>query len=137
MPLPGIRTEAYPAAKPPKNGLVAFCFACCVESGVLFLEAVDTSGGVNKTLLASVERVAVGADFSADVFALGGICFRFVAAVAANCCFVNFGMDIFFHDFLLSLFAVETKPYIPTVNNLQGVIAAKIKFVAAGYKKEL
>ena len=55
-----------------------------------------------RQLLAREERVAVGADFHVDVFALGGKSFHFEAAGAGDFGLVNFGMDAFFHGVLLT-----------------------------------
>lgn len=79
-----------------KNFLLA-----TVELGVLLLEAVDTTSGVDETLLASVEWVAVGANFNVNVFTLSGKGFSFKATCARHLSFVHFWMDIFFHDYLV------------------------------------
>jgi hypothetical protein len=60
------------------------------------LELVNTSAGVNKLLLAGEERVALGANFNAEI-ALGGTARNFVAACASDNAFFVFGMDAFLH----------------------------------------
>ncbi len=114
MPLPQLLRQRHDnAAKPQKSELVALNFSSCVEVTEFLLEAIDTTSGINKTLLTSVEGVAVGTNFSAYLFTNGGVDFRFVTAVATNSSFVKFRVDIFFHDFLLSLLTVKTRANTP------------------------
>ena len=61
------------------------------------IELVDTSCRVNQLLLTSEERMALGADFHADVLSCRG-CFNYLSAVAFNCCGLIIGMYSGFHQ---------------------------------------
>lgn len=91
--LPGKTKEVLKISCKTKLFVFEFC--------VFFAETVDSSGGVNETLFAGVERMAVGADFCVDDFAFRGKCFNFKTAGTLNFCFINFWMDAFFHANLL------------------------------------
>ncbi len=117
------RQRHVQAAKPQKYELVALNFACCVEVTELLLKAVNTTCGINKTLLTGVEGVAVGTNFSAYLFTHGGVEFGLITAVTAYSCLIKFRMDIFFHDFLLSLLTVKTRPNTPAYENMQALFA--------------
>jgi len=68
------------------------------DVSVFFPEAVNASGSVDKTLLAGVKGVAIGAYFQLYLCALGGEGFNFIAAGAADFGLVYFGMNFFFHN---------------------------------------
>ena len=61
------------------------------------IELIDTSSGVNQLLLTSEERMALRADFHADVLSCRG-CFNYLSAVAFNCCGLIIGMYSGFHQ---------------------------------------
>ena len=60
------------------------------------VEPINTSTGVNQLLLAGIDRVALGADFNADVL-LGGAGRKDVATGTANRRLFVLGMDTFLH----------------------------------------
>lgn len=72
-------------------------FLLAAELGVLLTEAVDTTSGVDKTLLASIEGVAVGTNFDVNGFTLSRKGFRLEATSARHFCLVDCRMDIVFH----------------------------------------
>ena len=74
----------------------------CKLHAVALLEAIDASAGVNQLLLAGVERVALGADFNAQLL-LGGTGDESVAADAGHGNLLILRMDAFLHDFHLSI----------------------------------
>jgi len=81
----------------------------CSEVSVLLqakslVETVNTSTGVNQLLLAGIERVALRADFNADVL-LGGTGRKDVATGAANGGLFVVRMDAFSH--VVHLFLVS------------------------------
>ena len=61
------------------------------------IEAVHTSAGIDQLLLASVERMALGADFHVDL-GLGGAGLDDVAARAGDGAVNVLGMDTLFHN---------------------------------------
>ena len=65
-----------------------------------FLLNLSIRPSVNQLLLASVERMALGANFYVD-FRFGGTGYKSVATVAGNGCLIILGMDSFFHFFHL------------------------------------
>ena len=67
---------------------------------VTLLETIDTAAGVNQLLLAGVERVALGADFNAQLL-LGGTGDESVTADAGDGNLLILRMDAFLHDFHL------------------------------------
>ena len=67
---------------------------------VALLEAVDTAAGVNQLLLAGKERVALGADFNAQLL-LGGAGHEGIAAHAGDGRLLILRVDAFLHDFHL------------------------------------
>ena len=64
------------------------------------VEALNTSAGVNQLLLASVERMALGANFDVDL-RLGGTSLDDVAACAGDGAVNVVRMDTLFHSFHL------------------------------------
>ena len=68
------------------------------------VETVNTSTGVNQLLLAGIERVALGANFNADVL-LGRTGSKGVTTGAANGGLLVVRMDAFFH--VVHLFLVR------------------------------
>ena len=66
------------------------------------VEAINTSAGVNQFLLASVERMALGANFNVDL-RLGGMGVDDLAASAGDGAVHIIGMDALFHSFHLFL----------------------------------
>ena len=75
-------------------------FFACILHAVALLEAIDTAAGVNELLLAGVVRVALGADFNAQLL-LGGTGDESVAADAGHGNLLILRMDAFLHDFHL------------------------------------
>ena len=69
---------------------------------VALLEAIDTAAGVNQLLLAGEVRVALGADFNAQLL-LGGTGDEGVAADAGHGNLLVLRMDAFLHDFHLAV----------------------------------
>ena len=67
---------------------------------VTLLEAIDTAARVNELLLAGEERVALGADFNAQL-RLSGTRYESVAANAGHGRLLILRMDAFLHDFHL------------------------------------
>jgi len=111
------------AVEPQKKELIAFNFIGSVEITKFLLEAVNTTSCIDETLFTCVKRMAVRTNFSANLFTKCGKNFGLISAMTANSCLIKFRMDIFFHDLLLSLLTVETKPNTPTAYNLQGISA--------------
>lgn len=66
------------------------------------VEAINTSAGVNQFLLASVERMALGANFNSD-FRLGRMSLDHFATSAGDGAFYVIGMNTVFHSFHLFL----------------------------------
>jgi hypothetical protein len=66
---------------------------------VFALKALDSSGGIDQTLLPRVERMAIRAHFNADL-RQGGTCFEGIAACARHQAAAVCGMDISFHMLL-------------------------------------
>jgi hypothetical protein len=67
---------------------------------VLVAELLDTARCIHDLLGASVERMALGADFDVQSrLADGGTCIEFVATAACHFDFCVCGMDVCFHDF--------------------------------------
>ena len=62
------------------------------------VEALNTSAGVNQLLLASVERMALGANFDVDL-GLGGTSVDDITASAGNGAVNVVRMDTLFHSF--------------------------------------
>ena len=60
------------------------------------VETINTSTGVNQLLLAGIERVALGADFNADVL-LSGAGRKDVATGTTDRCLFVIGMDTVLH----------------------------------------
>ena len=56
-------------------------------------------------LLASIERMALGANLHVDIF-LGRTSYELVSAVAGNLCLIVSRMDSFSHDFHLFTFSI-------------------------------
>src|SRR5690348_9643397 len=71
-------------------------------------EALHASGGVHQLLLAGKERVAIRADFQADIALVGGPGGKCIAARTVHADFFILGMDSCLH-FASEPFAV--KPY--------------------------
>ena len=65
--------------------------------GVLLAESVDTASGVNKTLLAGVERMTVRTNFHGQLRASRGHGIKFISTCTADMRVEHLGMDIFFH----------------------------------------
>src|ERR1700676_4121000 len=72
--------------------------------GVFAPEALYTTGGVPQLLLAGEERMAVRADFDADVALMSGAGHKSVAARAMHAHFVVCGMNSWFHRSVQSRF---------------------------------
>ena len=68
---------------------------------VLAHELVDATGSIDQFDLAGKERMAVGANFNADIL-LGRTCLKSIAAGAPYGCPVILGMDSLFHVYLTS-----------------------------------
>jgi hypothetical protein len=78
-------------------------FLCARKSGALLhavssLESLDTTGGVNKLLLAGKERVTGGTNFS-RYLGFGGTGLECIAAQAFYGNLIILGMQPFFHNF--------------------------------------
>ena len=71
-----------------------------ILDAVTLLKAIDTAAGVNELLLAGVVRVALGADFNAQLL-LGGTGDEGVAADAGHGNLLILRMDAFLHVFHL------------------------------------
>ena len=67
---------------------------------VTLLETINTTARVNELLLAGEERVALGADFNAQL-RLGGTRYEGVTANASHGRLLILRMDAFLHDFHL------------------------------------
>lgn len=80
------------------NTLVRTCF---LLQTVFSVETVDTSTGVNKLLLAGVERVTLGANFNLDVLFCRTSLNNCTTRASDSSLFV-LGMDTFLHEFHLS-----------------------------------
>ena len=94
------------------NTLVRTCF---LLQAVFLVETVDTSTGVNKLLLAGIERVALGADLNTNVL-LGRTSGKDIAARAADGGLFVLGMDTFLHEFHLShQISVKRQTALPLV----------------------
>ena len=68
---------------------------------VFLVETVNTSTGVNKLLLAGVERVTLGANFNLDVL-FGRTSLNNCTTRASDSSLFVLGMDTFLHEFHLS-----------------------------------
>ena len=79
--------------------------------GVAALKALNTSAGVNQLLLASVERMALGANFDVDL-GLGGTSFDDITASAGNGAVNVVRMDTLFHSFHLNSGSDVLGPYL-------------------------
>jgi hypothetical protein len=66
------------------------------DAGILFVETLDSSRGVDDLLLARHKGVALGADFHLDIL-FGGAGLDHIAANAGNGRVVVGWMDAFFH----------------------------------------
>ena len=100
----GIAVWGLPEVSTPFRGTRSTERLFLFKLGVLFAEAINASGSVQKTLLASEEGVAGRTDFHMNLLALGRKHMLFMAAGAGNCGIVDFGMDVFFHQkFLTSI----------------------------------
>lgn len=73
-------------------------FSCLLVSihAILTIELVNTSTGSSSLLLASIERMALGANLNVDVL-LCGACYELVATVANYLCLIVIWMDSFSH----------------------------------------
>ena len=79
--------------------------------GVAALKALNTSAGVNQLLLASVERMALGANFDVDL-GLGGTSVDDITASAGNGAVNVVRMDTLFHSFHLNSGSDVLGPYL-------------------------
>ena len=75
------------------------------------VEALNTSAGVNQLLLASVERMALGANFDVDL-GFGGTSLDDVAACAGDGAVNVVRMDTLFHSFHLISGSDLLGPYL-------------------------
>ena len=86
---------------------------------VFLVETVDTSTGVNKLLLAGVERVTLGANFNLDVL-LGRTSLNNCTTRASDSSLFVLGMDTFLHEFHLShQISVKRQTALPLVQTLE------------------
>ena len=85
---------------PPGMGGAGFFsgISATMASVVNIREAIDATFRVHQFLTTRKERMAVGADFHADVALVRGACFERVPAGAHNIHFFVGGMDSGFHD---------------------------------------
>ena len=82
-------------------GGLRFCFALAARacrSGVLLLEAIDATFGIHQLLTAGEERMAMSADFHADVALIGRPGLERVPACAVDFYFVVSRMNTRFHN---------------------------------------
>ena len=77
------------------------CGLCFLLQAVFLVETVNTSTGVNKLLLAGVERVTLGANFNLDVLFCRTSLNNCTTRASDSSLFV-LGMDTFLHEFHLS-----------------------------------
>ena len=87
------------------------------------VEALNTSAGVNQLLLASVERMALGANFDVDL-RLGGTSLDDVAACAGDGAVNVVRMDTLFHSFHLISGSDLSGPYCKCMCPSQPSISA-------------
>ena len=71
---------------------------CCILFGVLAAEALHPSGGIDQLLLTGKERMAIRADFYADVSLMGRPGHKRVAACAVHAHFMVRGMNSCLHN---------------------------------------
>lgn len=69
---------------------------CCCKT---LLELIKTSASVNKLLLTSIERMALGANFNLHFSNSRGLGYNGLAACALDNALFVFGLDSFFHFF--------------------------------------
>ena len=70
------------------------------QFSVFALEALDSSGGIDKLLLSGEKRMAAGADIKPEVIVQCSSGLPFSAAGTGNLsCFI-LGMNTFFHDYV-------------------------------------
>jgi len=67
-------------------------------TAIAFVELINLSCGIERLLLTSVKRVALRADFYAQIFTVGRACGKCVATTAADSDFLIFRVDFRFHD---------------------------------------
>ena len=79
-------------------------------TGVLLLETVDASGGIDELLFACEEGVAARADFDADVAFVGGASFERVSARADHVHLVVCRVNSSFHFISSGIFMVTQVP---------------------------
>ena len=85
---------------------------------VFLVETVNTSTGVNKLLLAGVERVTLGANFNLDVL-FGRTSLNNCTTRASDSSLFVLGMDTFLHEFHLShQISVKRQTALPLVQTL-------------------
>lgn len=75
-----------------------FRFFLGLEIGVLFLEALHPSGGIDKLLFAGEVGVAMGADINGEILLDGRGCLNLMPAGTGDGDIVGFGMQRLFHD---------------------------------------
>ena len=86
---------------------------------VFLVETVNTSTGVNKLLLAGVERVTLGANFNLDVL-FGRTSLNNCTTRASDSSLFVLGMDTFLHEFHLShQISVKRQTALPLVQTLE------------------
>ena len=92
---------------------------------VFLVETVNTSTGVNKLLLAGVERVTLGANFNLDVL-LGRTSLNNCTTRASDSRLFVLGMDTFLHGFHLShQISVKRQTALPLVQTPRYSITAR------------
>lgn len=77
--------------------LSARLLAAATKLAETLVEALDTAAGIHHFLSASVEWVALGANFNAQIFAQSRASLNLVTAAAANSDFFVVRMDILLH----------------------------------------
>ena len=112
LPPFAIATSFADMKKARTNTLVRTCF---LLQTVFSVETVDTSTGVNKLLLAGVERVTLGANFNLDVL-FGRTSLNNCTTRASDSSLFVLGMDTFLHEFHLShQISVKRQTALPLV----------------------
>src|SRR5260370_768596 len=96
MMSPGLRTKLALRMKRRKTVSVP----PAMGARMVAAEALHASGGVHQFLFAGKERMAVGADFQADLALVGGTGGKYVAARAVHANFMVCGMDSCLHGLL-------------------------------------
>ena len=99
-----IKEKVEPKCLHLRLNLTSLILCLCVHT-IFLIELIDTSASCSSLLLASIERMALGANLHVDIF-LGRTSYELVSAVAGNLCLIVSWMDSFSHDFHLFTFSI-------------------------------